>query len=277
MAGVLILAATLAVAGAMKLAAPDSGAAGRALGALELIVAAWVTAHWRPAEALAALMLWSFAAWMTRAVARGRSGEPCPCFGGRTRIGRRAVARTVALAALASAVAAAPAPDLSTAGWLGLLVAGLACGCAALAALAFALAREVAVLRLRVAPAGALELDGEGPPLGVESPLIERFPPLSSDVLAIAVFASPGCRLCSELDPAVQVLAGHPATEVVVLDEEQDALAWETAGVPGSPYAVAMTSSGTVLAKGTFNTPEQLESVPATALRRLHDEGLARA
>ena len=40
------------------------------------------------------------------------------------------------------------------------------------------------------------------------------------------------------------------------------------AGIPGSPFAVALDEHGTVLAKGTFNTPGQLESVLATAERR---------
>ena len=40
------------------------------------------------------------------------------------------------------------------------------------------------------------------------------------------------------------------------------------ADVPGSPFAVAIGGDGTVLAKGTFNTGAQLESVLATAERR---------
>ena len=38
--------------------------------------------------------------------------------------------------------------------------------------------------------------------------------------------------------------------------------------MPGSPFAVALDADGTVLAKGTFNTGAQLESVLATAERR---------
>src|SRR5216684_8355151 len=38
--------------------------------------------------------------------------------------------------------------------------------------------------------------------------------------------------------------------------------------VPGSPYAVVLGLDGTVLAKGTFNSLGQLESVLATAERR---------
>jgi hypothetical protein len=38
--------------------------------------------------------------------------------------------------------------------------------------------------------------------------------------------------------------------------------------VPGSPFAVAIGRDGRVLAKGTFNSLAQLESVLATAERR---------
>jgi len=46
------------------------------------------------------------------------------------------------------------------------------------------------------------------------------------------------------------------------------------ADVPGSPFAVALGADGTVLAKGTFNTGAQLESVLAAAERR---QGAVRA
>ena len=38
--------------------------------------------------------------------------------------------------------------------------------------------------------------------------------------------------------------------------------------MPGSPFAVALDADGTVLAKGTFNSGGQLESVLAAAERR---------
>ena len=56
-------------------------------------------------------------------------------------------------------------------------------------------------------------------------------------------------------------------------DEVRDADAWAAADVPGSPFAVALDADGTVLAKGTFNTGSQLESVLAAAERR---RGVAR-
>ena len=51
-------------------------------------------------------------------------------------------------------------------------------------------------------------------------------------------------------------------------DEVEDADVWALADVPGSPFAVAVGADGTVLAKGTFNSGGQLESVLAAAERR---------
>ena len=51
-------------------------------------------------------------------------------------------------------------------------------------------------------------------------------------------------------------------------DEVEDADAWALADVPGSPFAVAVGADGIVLAKGTFNSGAQLESVLAAAERR---------
>ncbi len=51
-------------------------------------------------------------------------------------------------------------------------------------------------------------------------------------------------------------------------DEVDDSEIWRSFAVPGSPYAVAADSDGTVLAKGSFNTIAQLESVLAAAERR---------
>ena len=67
----------------------------------------------------------------------------------------------------------------------------------------------------------------------------------------------------------------RPARALRTFDEVRDAHAWAAAGIPGSPFAVALDEDGTVLAKGTFNTPAQLESVLATAERRRGNERVA--
>ena len=62
--------------------------------------------------------------------------------------------------------------------------------------------------------------------------------------------------------------ARDPLVALRTFDEVRDADAWAAADVPGSPFAVALDADGTVLAKGTFNTGAQLESVLAAAERR---------
>lgn len=296
MFGTLVVGGVLVGAGSMKLVRPASAAL-RLLGALELCVGLGVLTLGRAPLLLAAIMLWAFAAWLGLALARGRGGEPCNCFGARSQIGVVASARTLALALLATGllvggadVGASGFSSLSAVQWLALACALLACGILALGWIAAMLAREVAQLRGGHPPGasvtgrasrgpgalrGALEILEEGPPLGSESPLIERFALDSEDQLALAVFLSEGCAVCRELEPLLAVFAVRTGTALVVFDEVREQLAWHSAAIPGSPYAVALDSSGVVLAKGTFNTLEQLASIPATARAR-REEGLAR-
>jgi hypothetical protein len=132
-----------------------------------------------------------------------------------------------------------------------------------------ALAREVGLLRLRLAGESALELPDEGPPLGEQVHLIERFSPGREERFALAVFSSEGCRLCHSLEPAVAAFRHHPLVAVEVFDEARDTDVWRDLDIPGSPFAVALGRDGTVHAKGTFNSYGQLESILATAERRL--------
>ena len=79
--------------------------------------------------------------------------------------------------------------------------------------------------------------------------------------------------MCRALAPAVASFGRDPRVVLRDFDEVRDADAWTVADVPGSPFAVALDADGTVLAKGTFNTGGQLESVLAAAERR---RGVAR-
>ena len=239
----------------------------RALGVLELLAGAGIWALWWPARLVGAALLLVFAAWQVQAVARGRAGTPCPCFGAATTVSRAGAMHVVVIALVASVLALTPAPSLPVGGWLAVLVGLLAVACAALARIAYSLAREVALLRATAGRRGALEIEAEGPARGAECPLIERFG-VQGNELALAVFVSPGCAVCADLVPAVAALGERPGLELVVFDEERDVLAWRVAEIPGSPYAVAMSADGIVLAKGTFNTAEQLQSIPGTALWR---------
>ena len=74
---------------------------------------------------------------------------------------------------------------------------------------------------------------------------------------------------CRRLAPGIQAFARHPHVSLLELDEVADAAHWRRLNVPGSPYAIALDGGGRVLAKGTFNSIAQLESVVATAERRV--------
>jgi len=281
----LALAAVLAGAAAAKLARPAASRGALAalaglraldgwivwggLVVLELVLAAGV-ALGRDAAALAAgLLMLVFAAALTSALWSGRGGAPCGCFGARSRVSRFAIGRALALGVAFAALPLLPRDDLAATTWLTL---GLAVALAAIAGLVvavLALAREVGMLRLALGPQAALEVPEEGPALGSDSGLAPHLDPRPGAPLGLAVFTSEGCRLCRLLEPQVASLARDPHVDVIVLDEVRDAGHWERLQVPGSPYAVAVDRAGRVLAKGTFNSLGQLESVLATAERRL--------
>src|SRR5207244_12742683 len=100
---------------------------------------------------------------------------------------------------------ACPARPRSTATGLA---AGLVMALAAVAGLGiavFALARGLGELRLAIAPQAALSLEHEGPEIGSRLELIERFGRRAP--LALAVFTSPGCALCTALEPSLRLAA----------------------------------------------------------------------
>jgi hypothetical protein len=233
-----------------------------------LAVALAAGASWAPA-ATATLFL-MFAVATAAALSAGRGGRPCACFGSASRLGWPSLARAAALALVAGATALG-ALGIAPSGydrWLTLALSLAFAVVAALAVAVFALAREVGVLRLSAGARGALELPGEGPPLGTAQPwaaAVAARPPMG---LRLAVFTSVGCPLCAQVTPAVEHVAADPLLAVRIFDEHDDAPVWRAAGVPGSPYAVALSSEGVALAKGTFNSLGQLESVLATARSR---------
>lgn len=286
----LILGGLLAATGFAKLASPGSsraatatfGIAGRRtqwlawallIGA-ELLLGIGVIAGSDTAAWLAAALMGIFAATMVGAILQGRAGAPCACFGARSTVSWTAVARNLALAIGFAALTFLPEDRLSTDQWLGLGLAIALLACAALVVAVLALAREVGMLRLRLGPASALEIAGEGPDLGLRTGLIARFEPGPATELALGVFLSEGCHVCRGLDPAIRSLAADPILAVQTFDEVADSEVWGELSIPGAPYAVALDPDGTVLAKGAFNTLAQLESVIATAGRRRADRGL---
>jgi hypothetical protein len=213
-------------------------------------------------------MMLAFAATLIGEIARGHAGRPCGCFGPRSRIGWRAVARNLVLAVFYAALPSIPEPHLAATGWLAVGLGVAIVAICALAVAVLALAREVGALRLSVAPQSALEVAYEGPEVGSRADLLERFDAGRDARFALAVFTSDSCPVCSALEPSIEFVGRDPLVAVTVFDEQRDADAWSALDVPGSPYAVALGLDGTVLAKGTFNTFAQLESVVATAARR---------
>jgi methylamine dehydrogenase accessory protein MauD len=151
-----------------------------------------------------------------------------------------------------------------------------------------ALARQVGVLHVRLAPAGAL-LTGKGPMVGEAAPVLD-VATIDGAPLAIGkargrmqllLFVSPHCPLCKDLIPIVKNFARAEKLDIVfvgddALDEQRAMIArLDMAGLPfvnGSivgrtfhvdrlPHAVLIGDNGTLLSKGLVNSREHLESL----------------
>jgi hypothetical protein len=226
---------------------------------------------------LAAVLFALFAATSAVALLAGRKGAPCACFAASARLDWHTPLRSAALALLAGATALGWFPDAPSGydRWLTLALSLSVAAIAALGVALLALAREVGVLRLSGGARGALEIASEGPAVGEHAPWAEQLELGSRALLRLAVFSSEGCPLCEQVAPAVAHVAADPLVAVRVFDEHVDSVVWRAAAVPGSPYAVALSTDGMTLAKGTFNSLGQLESVLATARARERGPALA--
>jgi hypothetical protein len=238
-----------------------------ALIATELVLGVAVGAGSTLAANAAALLMAGAATAQIAAILSGRTGAPCACFGAKGKVGKASAGRAIALAAAFALAPILPRTEPSTDEWLAIGVAGALTGLIVLGIVVLALAREIGMLRLAVPQAGALELSHEGPEIGAQSPLAEHFD-LAPNRIGLAVFTSEGCGLCRVLAPTVERFGAHPSVVLRTFDEVEHAAQWSAADVPGSPFAVALAADGTVLAKGTFNSGAQLESVLAAAERR---------
>lgn len=162
----------------------------------------------------------------------------------------------------------------------------------ALAAVVFALLRQIGVLHERIAPAGALT-GAAGPRVGEQAPVLEVVDwagrrrrigaPDPDDRSTLLFFLSPSCPVCRSLLPALHSLrrAEDGRLQLVLASDgpraEHEAYVREHAleresyvlstplglayQVAALPYAVLLDARGVVRAKGLVNTREHLESL----------------
>jgi methylamine dehydrogenase accessory protein MauD len=163
--------------------------------------------------------------------------------------------------------------------WIVILGLGLAL---------LALARQVGVLHMRVAPAGVL-MTGKGPTIGEAAPVMEATT-LDGATLAIGkpasrkqllLFVSPHCPLCKDLIPVAKNFARTEKLDIVFLGDDQESeqramiARLEMEGLPfvnssiigrayqvdRLPHAALIGEDGRLLSKGLVNSREHLESM----------------
>jgi len=153
-----------------------------------------------------------------------------------------------------------------------------------------ALARQVGVLHIRVAPAGALTTAG-GPAVGAKS---TAMPATTLDganvtvggaapgsVLRLLMFVSASCPLCKNLIPMAKSFARDERVQLIFVGDDDPQVQREMIerhGLNGYqfingpdvgqayevgklPYAVLLDADGLILSKGLVNSREHLESL----------------
>jgi methylamine dehydrogenase accessory protein MauD len=153
-----------------------------------------------------------------------------------------------------------------------------------------ALARQVGVLHMRVAPAGALTTAG-GPAVGNAAPAIPAFTldgkertvggPAPTVKLRLLMFVSATCPLCKALIPMAKSFARDERTQLIFIGDDEpqaqrDMIArhgleaypfingpevGQAFAVGKLPYAVLLDADGVILSKGLVNSREHLESL----------------
>jgi methylamine dehydrogenase accessory protein MauD len=160
----------------------------------------------------------------------------------------------------------------------------------ALATALLALARQVGILHMRVAPAGALTT-AAGPAVGGTVSPIEAHALDGSPVriggaapgtpLRLLMFVSAQCPLCKALIPMARAFAKSERVEITFIGDDEaeaqqamiarhDLHAYRFVNGPEVgrafevsklPYAVLLDERGTLLSKGLVNSREHLESL----------------
>lgn len=153
-----------------------------------------------------------------------------------------------------------------------------------------ALARQVGVLHMRVAPAGALTTSG-GPAVGGKGPAVSAQTLDGQDVivggpaahvpLRLLMFVSASCPLCKGLIPAARSFAHDERVQLTFVGDDDVAVQREMIAAQGLesyrfingpevgqayevgklPYAVLLDAEGVILSKGLVNSREHLESL----------------
>ena len=163
--------------------------------------------------------------------------------------------------------------------WIVILGLGLAL---------LALARQVGVLHVRLAPAGAL-LSGKGPVVGEPAPVLDA---VTLDGASIAIgkpqgrnqlllFVSPHCPLCKDLIPIARNFAKTEKLDIVFVGDDEASeqramiarldmggLPFVNSSIVGRafhvdrlPHAALIAADGTLLSKALVNSREHLESL----------------
>ena len=165
--------------------------------------------------------------------------------------------------------------------WIVIVVFGVAL---------IALARQVGILHVRVAPAGALSTAG-GKTVGddtkglVGTDLTGREVvlggPMKGTPLRLLMFVSAQCPLCKGLIPVAKSFAQHERIALTFVGDDEpeaqtrmiaqhdlqafpfinDGAVGRTLGVSKLPFAVMLGEDGQVLSKGLVNSREHLESL----------------
>ena len=160
-----------------------------------------------------------------------------------------------------------------------------------LAAVVFALIRQIGVLHERIAPMGALTID-RGPGVGDQSPLFDLIDirqrpvsigrPAADGKSTVLMFVSPSCPVCKKLLPVVKSIAKNERWVRPVFAGDGDRAEHEqfvqaqrledypfvlsaelgmTFRIGKLPYVVLIDEGGAIRAKGLVNTREHLESI----------------
>ena len=158
-----------------------------------------------------------------------------------------------------------------------------------LAAVVFALARQVGVLFERVAPAGALMVNQQlrvgdaAPQIAVEDMNGQGHTTGAPGSKQLLFFVAPDCPICKSLLPVVRTLkSSEPDVEVLLMSDGDDVeshaafiakeklegfdyvlseVAGRAFGVSKLPYAVLIDAKGVIASLGIVNSREHLESL----------------